>query len=254
MNKSTTIILQARMGSTRLPGKMQRSFYNGKSLLRVILERLTAHFDSESIVVATSQKEDDNSIAAMAEKSGVQLFRGSETDVLERFVLAGEQFGSDYIIRICADNPFIQTKWIKYLIGYNSDSEVDYVGFRINRTLPAIKSHLGFFPERVTLKALREVYETITELSFREHVTNFFYSEQNNTFKTSWIDLDYPEDMVRNVRLTIDSRSDFETANRLYRFLNENGMEGSEEQIFDYLKNNPDILKTMNKNIRANEE
>lgn len=253
-NYSTGIILQARMGSSRLPGKMGRKFYNGKTLLRVILERLNEVFDSQLTIVATSTKINDDFIELEAGSCGVNVFRGSENDVLARFVAAAEQFKHQRIIRICADNPFIQTKFVKDLMDYNSDSEADYVGFRLNRDLPAIKSHLGFFPELVKSEALKQIDNSDPDPIFREHVTNFFYSDQNRRYKTSWIDLDYPEEMIRNVRLTIDTESDFLIADSLYKYFNENGLKGSDEQIFDYLSRNHEILNQMNKNIRENEK
>lgn len=253
-NYSTGIILQARMGSSRLPGKMGRKFYNGKTLLRVILERLNEVFDSQLTIVATSTKINDDFIESEAGSCGVNVFRGSENDVLARFVAAAEQFKHQRIIRICADNPFIQTKFVKDLMDYNSDSEADYVGFRLNKNLPAIKSHLGFFPELVRSEALKEIHKSDPDPIYREHVTNFFYSSQNRSYETSWIDLDYPEEMIRNVRLTIDTESDFMIADSLYRYFHENGMKGSDEQIFDYLTENHNILNQMAKNISANEK
>jgi len=253
-NYSTGIILQARMGSSRLPGKMGRKFYDGKTLLRVILERLNEVFDSDLIIVATSTKRNDDFIETEAESCGVNVFRGSENDVLGRFVAAAEQFNRQRIIRICADNPFIQTAFVNDLLNYNSDSEADYAGFRLNKNLPAIKSHLGFFPELVKSEALRKIHESDPDPLFREHVTNFFYSSQNSIYKTSWIDLDYPDVMIRNVRLTIDTESDFLIAGSLYRYFSENGLKGSDDQIFEYLNKNRDILNRMQKNIRANEK
>ena len=253
-NYSTGIILQARMGSSRLPGKMGRKFYNGKTLLRVILERLKEIFDSKLIIVATSTQKNDGFIESEAGSCGVNVFRGSENDVLGRFVAAAEQFNHQRIIRICADNPFIQTAFVNDLLDFNSDSEADYVGFRLNKKLPAIKSHLGFFPELVKIEALKQIHKSDPDPIFREHVTNFFYSSQNRAYKTSWIDLDYPEEMIRNVRLTIDTESDFLIADSLYRYFNENGMKGSDDQIFDYLSENHKILNQMTKNISANEK
>lgn len=253
-NDSTGIILQARMGSSRMPGKMGRRFYDGKTLLRVILDRLTGVFDPGLITVATSIEKMDDFIEREAKKCDVRVFRGSESNVLDRFVQAAEHSGCEKIIRICADNPFIQTNFIEHLKNYNSDSGADYIGYRINKKLPAITSHLGFFPEWVKLSALNEINEKEIDPIYREHVTNYFYSDLNKEYTVDWVDVNYPVHMVRNARLTIDIESDFETADRLYRYLNENGMEGSDEQIFNYLRSNPDILKQMNKNIRANEK
>jgi spore coat polysaccharide biosynthesis protein SpsF (cytidylyltransferase family) len=91
---------------------------------------------------------------------GVLVFRGSEEDVMSRFIGAAEENGLETIIRICADNPFIQPDYVRHLMNYNEDLSFDYVGFRLNNNQPAIKTHLGFFPERVELKALKSICMT----------------------------------------------------------------------------------------------
>ena len=252
--RSTGIVVQARMGSSRLPGKMGRKFYDGKTLLEIVLERLKTESFGIPVVVATTEKSNDNFIANASKKMGVPVFRGSEDDVMARFIGAAEEHNFKTIIRICADNPFIQPKYIRQLINYNEDLPSDYVGFRLNKKLPAIKTHLGFFPERVELEALKKIHGAGVSLFYREHVTNFFYSSDNKTFSIGWIDLDYEAIVVEQMRLTIDIDEDFEIADRLYQYFREQEIDDSDKNIIDYVKMQPLLLKNMKENIRENEK
>jgi len=256
MNKerSIGIVVQARMGSSRLPGKMGRKFYDGNSLLEIVLERLISVADSVPVIVATTVKSADDYIEQTSKSMGVTVFRGSEEDVMSRFIGAAEEHGLETIIRICADNPFIQPGYVRQLMNYNEDLSADYVGFRLNKNQPAIKTHLGFFPERVELKALKSIHDSGVDSHFREHVTNFFYSNENKQFTVNWIDLNYPEEVIDNVRLTIDVERDFKISDQIYQYFRENEIPDSDSEIIKYLKGQPLLLERMKENIRENEK
>lgn len=248
------IIIQARMGSTRLPGKMAMRFYDGKSLLEVVLNRLHEFLPDFRVVVATSISESDDYIAETSKRLGFRVFRGSESDVMLRFIRAAEEFNIEQIIRICADNPFIQQKYIHQLVNYNVDSIDGYVGFRLNGMIPAIKTHFGFFSERVSVKALKSIYNDDLDIFYREHVTNYFYSDENSGIPVQWIDLNYPESYLNKFRFTIDTKSDFNIANRIYKQMKEHHGNGSERQLFEYVASQPEILNKMNNSIKKNEK
>ena len=252
--RSTGIVVQARMGSSRLPGKMARKFYDGKSLLKIVLERLISVSESVPVIVATTMKSADDFIEQTSKSMGVSVFRGSEEDVMSRFIGAAEENGLETIIRICADNPFIQPEYVRQLMNYNEDLSCDYVGFRLNKNQPAIKTHLGFFPERVELKALKLIHDGGVDTHFREHVTNYFYSNENERFSVNWIDLNYPKDVIEKVRLTIDVEQDFEISDQIYQYFRENELQDSDSEIIKYLKGQPSLLKKMEENIRENEK
>jgi len=256
MNKdrSTGIVIQARMGSSRLPGKMARKFYDGKSLLEIVLERLITVSENVPVIVATTVKSADNYIEQTSKSMGVSVFRGSEEDVMARFIGAAEENDLKTIIRICADNPFIQPGYVRQLMNYNEDLSCDYVGFRLNKNQPAIKTHLGFFPERVELEALKSIHGSGVDSHFREHVTNYFYSNENKRFTVNWIDLNYPEDVIDKVRLTIDVERDFKISDQIYQYFRENELQDSDSEIIKYLKGRPLLLEKMEENIRENEK
>lgn len=249
----TGIIIQARMGSTRLPGKMAKKFYDGNTLLDVLIERLLPFSKQLPIVVATTEKDIDDFIEETALKKDIPVFRGSENDVLSRFIGAAEQYNIDMIIRICSDNPFIQPRFIQELINVNRELTADYVGFRLNGARPAIKTHLGFFPEMVSLKALESINVSDLNPMYREHVTNYFYMVKNDFF-VKYLDLRYPEEVIQSVRLTIDVEEDFEIANQIYRHFNKHGLEDTDEEIIAFVKNNPFLIKKMKENIERNEK
>jgi len=248
------IIIQARMGSSRLPGKMGKVFYDGKSLLDVILDRLQLFSDRVQVIVATSQNEADDFIVNTARRKGIKVYRGSEENVLNRFVEAADHFGIDTIIRICADNPFIQLDFIENLIKSNYESVADYVGYRVNGEVPAIKTHVGFFPELVTKQSLKKLDTSDPEPFYKEHVTNYFYSKENSEFSVEWIDIEYPKEVIKNIRLTIDTEQDFELVNGVYEYLNENEIPFTDEEILEYLYRKPMLTEKMKESIEQNEK
>ena len=100
------IIIQARMGSTRLPGKILKQFYGNKTLLETILDNLHK-IKQAKIIVATSVSTNDDKLEEFLKDKNEIVYRGSEKDVLERFIKAAEENEVDGIIRICSDNPFL---------------------------------------------------------------------------------------------------------------------------------------------------
>lgn len=248
------IVIQARMGSSRLPGKMGREFYDGNSLLEIVTKRILSASDKMPVIIATTKERKDDYIADTSKKLGVSVFRGSEEDVMSRFIGAAEKYQFNTLIRICADNPFIQPKYIRQLINYNKDLTADYVGFRLNKKKPGIQTHLGFFPELVSLQALKEIHNSNLDSIYKEHVTNYFYSVENERFTVKWIDLTYPQYVLEQVRLTIDVGSDFNISDRLYRYFNEQKIIGNDDEIITYLREHHLILKEMKNNITENEK
>ena len=105
-------IIQARMGSTRLPGKVLREV-GGKPILEILIKRLRRSRRIDSILVATTEKAEDNGIVDLATKVGVEWYRGSEDDVLKRFIDASRAVNADIVIRVTADNPLTDPELIR---------------------------------------------------------------------------------------------------------------------------------------------
>ena len=137
------IIVQARMGSTRLPGKILKQFYGDKTLLETLLENLHK-VQGSKVIVATSVNENNDQLERFLTEKGELVFRGSENDVLDRFIKAAEANNVDGIVRICSDNPFMDWHGIAQLVEKAKASDADYIGFRINDK-PSILTHFGFW-------------------------------------------------------------------------------------------------------------
>ena len=113
---NTKIIIQARTGSTRQPKKMILPCYANEGIFSLLLKKLTATFDKNDIILATSVNENNDVLVEIAKCYGVNYFRGSENDVLQRFIDAAKEFNAENLIRVCADNPFLDVFYIRLLI------------------------------------------------------------------------------------------------------------------------------------------
>lgn len=245
------IIIQARMGSSRLPGKMLMEFYQGKSLLEVIIERIKQFDFSGRIILATTVNSKDDELVELGNKMGVNVFRGDEENVLKRFIDAAEKFKINKIIRICADNPFVDGSFLKDVIKNSSDA--DYCSYFLDDQTPTIKTHFGFFTEFVSLSALKSVQELTKEKLFQEHVTNYMYTNPQN-FNIKRIPV--PSQIAENqyIRLTIDTQNDFDLCKTIYAYFCDNGVEITALGIVDHVKNKKEYVQKMQNEIKANEK
>jgi len=212
-NASIPLIVQARMQSARYPGKIVQPFAKGQVLLEFQLCRLKAAFPDTPIVVATSSSDADDVVAMMAERMGVLVYRGDEQDVLKRFVDCCAYFSfTGYVVRVCGDNPFLQTGLLKLLMeeAASSGGIYDYISFSVGG-VPAIRTHFGFFCEVAAVDALKRVADTVPGAVFREHVTNYIY-ERASSFRVRWLEFDQLAPYLDSLRLTVDSEEDMENA------------------------------------------
>jgi spore coat polysaccharide biosynthesis protein SpsF len=164
----TVAIVQARMGSTRLPGKVMMKI-DGRPLLVYLVERISRSRTLESIIVATTTNPRDNAIIEECERRGIPNFRGSESDVLSRYVSAARACQADVIVRVCADNPFTDPDSIDRVVDSLRMRNADY----------AIENHLpvGLAGEALTRAALSFIDSVAATAPWREHVT--LYAKQN---------------------------------------------------------------------------
>ena len=253
----TIVILQARTGSTRLPNKMILPFYKNKTVLEILIERIKAALDNTGIdiVVATTTKIQDDPIEQLGKELNVKVYRGSENDVLNRFIGAADAFGGDKVVRVCADNVFLDMESLKILAEYLSNAQYDYVSFKKQDGTPSILTHYGFFCEGVKVDALKHVDEHTSEKIFHEHVTNRIYTAPDiYSVKLFPIGDVIPGLEEHNyLRLTLDTQDDFEVQQQIYTYLNDNGLPITPANIINYLdKLNPDLYKRMAKTIKEN--
>lgn len=163
----TVAIIQARMGSTRLPGKVLMKMGNG-SLLGYLIRRLESSRTLHTVVVATTTHQRDDVIVEEARRLGVECFRGSETDVLTRYVQAARVYKADVVVRVTGDNPFTDP----YSIDRVVEQLVHGYDYAIEDNLP-----VGTTGEALTFEALEFIDTVASTPLWREHVT--LYAKEN---------------------------------------------------------------------------
>lgn len=245
------IIIQARLGSTRLPRKILKQFYGDKTLLETVIANLQ-RVGGAKVIVATSVNPNNDELESFLEERGITVFRGSEDDVLSRFIGAAEENGVDGIVRICSDNPFLDWHGVADLIEKAKISNADYIGYRINDT-PSIKTHFGFWGEFVTLNALKHVAATTEEKPAHEHVTIHIYTHPDE-YKCEWIECPAFLQGRNDIRLTVDNIEDFENAQKAYSTLYEANPDFCLEDVVKYIDANVDLRESMKKMIENNQK
>ncbi len=242
LNTDIGIIIQARTGSTRLPNKVLLPFYNDQSILELLILRLTA-LCSVPLVVATSSLSSDNSIKILCEKLNIPCCRGDETNVLKRFIDCSHHFRFKTVIRVCADNPFLEPQYINALIEVFKTQNSDYISYRSSDGTPAMKSHIGVFSEIMTVAALEKAQASTTDKIYTEHVTNFIY-QHPQLFNVAWINM--PAFLTQEkIRLTLDNYEDFEILKQLYSETISKYKEINLEMAVSLLLNDQHKLTTM---------
>lgn len=205
------IVVQARMGSSRLPGKVLADVA-GRPMLEQQLRRLQQCRSADDIVVATSANANDDSIIAVAEKAGARWFRGDEHDVLGRYRAAAAEAHADIVVRITADCPLIDPEITDLVIDRASTGACDYASNVLRRTYPK-----GLDAEAFSADVLVRADRLATSKAAREHVTWFIHNERPELFLLSSV-----EDASNHshLRWTVDTPEDLEYVRRLYSELN----------------------------------
>ena len=247
---SIGIIIQARMGSTRLANKMILPFYKNESVLELLVLRIKSTTDIP-VCIATTQNPIDDAIENLAIENKVMIFRGEENNVLNRFIKASEKFGFDKIIRVCADNPFLDMGFLNKMIRGLKVLDCDYYAFYNNKDMPSILTHYGFWTEGVTLDALKKIEKTTKDKTYLEHVTNYIYKNVSE-FTIHKYKIDDKIAKAIDIRLTLDTKEDFLLLQKIYLKIIINGIKFSAPQIIDFIDNNDIWKREMKNNIEKN--
>jgi spore coat polysaccharide biosynthesis protein SpsF len=204
MSPRSGIILQARLASSRLPGKALAPI-GGRTILEHCLRRLM-FAGVAPVVLATTTRDDDDVLADAAHRLGALVFRGDATDVLGRFVAAADAFDFEYVIRATGDNPGTDIQAPGRLLAALRGSQADYVH---ESGLP-----YGAAVEAVTRAALVRAADEATDLADREHVTTYV---RRHTQLFRVLQVPAPAPLRRpDVRLTVDTADDLEQVRRLF--------------------------------------
>jgi spore coat polysaccharide biosynthesis protein SpsF len=234
MNK-THIIIQARMGSTRLPGKVLMDL-SGDPLLSHVVARCKKAQRADDVIIATSDDNADDMIAQFCQKQNINYFRGSQDNVLERYLKTAQFFESDHIVRVTADCPLIDPQVIDWCIdGYYRARESDYLSNILTRTFPR-----GLDVEVFSLRALQRAFEQAEEKYEQEHVTPFIWENKDNEFIVA-DPIEAPDEYARNYRLTVDYSEDFELMEKIYEALHKQGEIVDAKDAIQYLDENPEV-------------
>jgi spore coat polysaccharide biosynthesis protein SpsF len=239
-----TAIIQARMGSSRLPGKMTLSLYKNINALSLLLKRISLSKTISHVIVATTEKPEDDCLSEIAKQHNVDAFRGSENDVLDRYYQAAQLYpNSDAIIRLTGDCPLHDVSIIDAVVNLFFETSADYASNIHPPTYPD-----GIDVEVIHPSVLKTAWKEAKKTSEREHVTPFIH-QQKDRFKC--FNLQYTEDLS-HLRLTLDETRDHILLSRIVSALYPQNSQFTLEDTLTYLKENPELLE-INSDIQRNE-
>jgi len=237
-------IIQARMGSTRLPGKVMKQLC-GQTVMAHVICRVQACPLVDEVVVATTTSLVDDVIVAEAERCGVKWFRGSEEDVLERYYLAAKKYSADVVVRVTSDCPLFDPKVLSQMLEYFKTEtveglKIDYLSNCLNRSYPR-----GLDAEVFTLSVLEKVFQEAHQLYEREHVTPYIYEHPEMFALYNQIN----DEDISTYRFTLDTEEDWKLIEAIYTSLYQYGEIFSTEEIISLLKVKPEMV-TLNTHIK----
>ena len=235
-------IVQARMGSSRLPGKVLMPV-EGKPMLWHLVGRLRRAELLDKIIIATSDKEADKPILKLAGEMGVDGYAGSEDDVLDRYYQAATQFGSDAIVRITADCPLIDPHIVDMVVRRFLRGDCDYVSNTLKWTYPD-----GVDTSIFSYTALEKAWREAKWASEREHVTPYI---RKNPDKFRLVGLESPEDLSC-YRWSVDRQEDLELVRQVFKYLYKEGEVFYMEDVLKLMQQHPELAE-INKNVVSNE-
>ncbi|GAB4407530.1 MAG: glycosyltransferase family protein [Anaerolineae bacterium] len=225
-------IIQARMASTRLPGKVLAEIA-GQPMLYHVIQRTQQTRNLDLVVVATSTNQADDAIAQFCQTANLPCFRGSENDVLDRYYQAARHFEAEIIVRLTADCPLLDPKVIAKVVQTFQAGIFDYVSNTLQCTYPD-----GLDTEVFSLAALTQAWLEAHLASEREHVTPYIWK---NPAKFRLCNVAGEHDFSA-FRWTVDESQDLAFVRAVYEYLGPGpfGMAA----ILDLLETHPDLSKT----------
>lgn len=234
-------ILQARMSSTRLPGKVLFKI-NNKSIIEHVVENAIKSNLIDDYVVATSNDQSDDLIEEICLEKSLNIYRGSLEDVLDRYYKAAIKYSADIVVRLTCDCPLVSPITIDSVVSSLINGQFDYSA----NTCPPKTSVYpdGSDVEVFTFQALEKAYNSNSKYVSREHVTFQFWQDKNySSFQLRDLNKRY-----NNLRYTLDYEEDFEVINIIFNeLLKKNISKHSVENILEIYKDNPELENINNK-------
>ena len=227
------IIIQARMGSSRLPGKVMK-YLKDKVVLQHIIDRLKNCKNIRNIIIATTTKKEDDLIYNYCNENSINCYRGSEKDVLKRYYDTALFYKSKYIVRVTSDCPLIDSKYVDLLINTFKDKKLKYLGPKYygNHNFPD-----GFNCEVFPFELLKEAFYK-ADINEREHVTTYIIKKYKS------IEYDYPINYnlykkvdFSKLHLSLDTQDDYNLLDNIFRYVYSKNKNFSLENVLEYLNN-----------------
>jgi spore coat polysaccharide biosynthesis protein SpsF len=236
-----TCIVQARMGSERLPGKVLREVL-GIPLILLNLNRLKKSRKIDRLILATSDRRSDNPLYDTVKKAGFEVFRGDEENVLKRYRDCVLEYGGDIVVRVTGDCPLIDPDIVDNVISHYKMYDYDYVGLDVAHTFVR-----GFDTEVFSREALQKTFDLAEEYRYKEHVTLYMYSHP----KLFHIGVVRGEDLFRkNYRLCVDTLEDFTLVEKVFEHFGDIYVPARD--VVKFLDSNPDIA-AINSKVKQKE-
>jgi spore coat polysaccharide biosynthesis protein SpsF len=234
-------ILQARMSSSRLPGKVMSPVL-GRPMIERQIERLLRCKRIDQLIVATSNLQEDNVLEILCDRIRIPIFRGDLDNVLDRFYRAAVPYNPKHVVRLTADCPLTDPLLIDELIDFYLERQCDYASNCQEPTLPD-----GLDAEIFSFAVLEEAWREAVLPSHQEHVTSFIREHQERYRIEHY---KYHRDLS-NLRWTVDEFDDLKFVRRVYEKLYPSNQEFKTEDIVSLLDREPALLK-LNKHIKRN--
>lgn len=243
-------IIQARMGSERLPNKMMADIV-GKPLLWHTINRTKAAKKIDKVILATTEREEDQEINHLAKKIGIECFCGSQNDVLDRYYQAAKKYKANVIVRITGDCPLIDPELIDRTIEIFLKEKCHYASLaHLTKEEPISRYPDGLDTEVFSFQALKKAWQEARLPSDREHVTPYIWKNPD-IFKCKSLSLKGKKD-YSFMRWTVDEKQDLEFVREIYKRLYQKNKIFLMKDILSLLLKEPELL-LINSNIPRDE-
>ena len=230
-------IVQARMGSTRLPGKVMMKIQNNNTMIDFVIHQLQFSKTLNKIIVATTTLSEDDKIINLLDQKKIEFFRGSEKDVLSRYYECAKSYSLDVIVRITSDCPLIDPQIVDQLIEKFLECNCDFVSPGFPRTYPQGSADIEVF----SFEALEKMWRESIKPSEREHVCTYIY---NNPDKFNILKI--PNSLnFSNLKLSIDKVEDLKFVQEIVKRIHKRPI--LINNVLNILKNEPELVQ-INKN------
>jgi len=214
-----------------------------RQLLRWVLDRLARADRIDQLVVATSTATGDDVIADLCQAWDISCFRGSENDVLGRFIAAAKAFDAKLIVRVNADNPFVDPGYADILIDHIVTTGAEYASYQRQDGKHVMLTALSFFTEVLTMQCLQRAAETIGDQFQREHVTLGIYNRPDE-FDVRYLPVpDFCNDP--RLRFTVDTPDDLAMLREIFSALGQRAPDATAEEIVSLVNRNSNWLDKM---------